>query len=330
MEAVVRRDGNVQVKAAQHAEPNTKPTMVDGIDAGADTIPAKQNEDRSWERTVTGSRQLPNPDIVFKCVDTEAAVVVGSTVDEREGRFTGSACPDEDSMASAAIGGETGMRAVSDKHILQDHLSAASSSGSEEEANQKNHHMSRPLPGSSVKSARGAVSTAAISVAVATADDKKRRGDGMNDNQRETSPTMDSPTEARQQPPLTPPFPPAATTVGPRQSAQGKADEAVRPQVWVPLTGAGDSGCIGMIGVQGFTTRTLVDDHDWRDWFMHRMKPLNRGENRKLERLRLVRPRGLPDKGILERVPTGIAANVVYGSVEKISRKRGMPVYAVR
>lgn len=338
MEAIVRRDGNVQTQAAPYAEQSATTTAVDCIDPGADaTSSAELEEERSWERTSTGNGQLPHPDIVFKCVDAETAVVVGSAVDEREGekegRFNGDVCPEEASVSRAASVDEISMGTNPGKQALQDPLSAVPSSLGEEEARQTNHLTSRSLPDSNhnrddaqcVASVRGAASTAATRVAVTVAGGRKGGGNEANDDQHPSLPAMISPRESWQQPPLPPPSPPAGIAVSSRQNA-----EAVRPQVWVPLIGAGDSGCIGMIGVQGFTTGALVGDDDWRDWFMHRMEPLNRSENRNVKRLRLVRPRGMPDKGRLEHAPTGIAAKVVYGSVEKISRKRGRPVYSVR
>lgn len=107
-------------------------------------------------------------------------------------------------------------------------------------------------------------------------------------------------------------------------------DHAVRPQVCVPLVGIGDSGCIGMIGAQGFTTKTVVGDDDWCDWYAARMAPLNENRNHAVKRLKLVRPRGLPTIGRLKNSPSGVAAKVVYGTVQKVARKRGMPVYSVR
>lgn len=322
VEALVRRGGDVQIKASPRAEHGDNITPVHGIDAGADATSARQDKEPSWERTATGSGKLPNPDIVFKCVDAETVVVVGSTAEDREGRFIGDACSDKISTG-----------ADPDKQT-----SAVPASLDENDPSQNGIRIWRPHPDGfqhkddtqSVASEEGAVSTATKRAAVTVAGGRTGERNEPNDDQHPTLPTMTSPTEARQEPPLSPPSPPPGVAVGSRESNQGTAAEAVRPQVLVPLTGAGDSGCIGMIGVQGFTTGALVDDDDWRDWFMQRMKPLNRGENRNVKRLRLVRPRGLPDKGRLEHVPTGIAARVVYGSVEKISRKRGMPVYAVR
>ena len=328
MEALVRRDGGVQIKASPRPEQSATTAFVGGIDAGADATPARQDEEHSWEGTATGSGQLPNPDIVFKCVDAETAVVVGSTAEEREGRFVGDACS-----------GETSAGDDSDKQALQDQLSTVPALRDEKEASPNSTPVSRPRPGDcqhmdeakSVATAGGMALATSNRAAVATAGDRNGEGTKENDDlQHPALPTLTSPTQVQQESPLSPPSPPPGIAVGSRKSTQATAAEAVRPQVLVPLTGAGDSGCIGMIGVQGFTTGALVDDDDWRDWFVQRMKPLNRGENRNVKRLRLVRPRGLPDKGRLEHVPTGIAAKVVYGSVEKISRKRGMPVYSVR
>lgn len=338
VEAVVRRDGDVQRQADSNAEQSATTTAVDSIDPGADAAPAEQEEERSWERTSTGNRQLPNPDVVFKCVDAETAVVVGSTEDERKGRFVGDACPDEASASSPTSADEKSMESSRDNQALRDHFLVVPSSLDEEKARQSDHQKSGSLldrdknsdDAQCVGSARGAAPTVAKSAAVTVAGDRKGGGSEANGDQHPSPPSMPSPRQAPQQPPAPPPSPPPGKAVGSGQSAQDMAAEAVRPQVWVPLMGAGDSGCIGIIGVQGFTTGALVDDEDWRDWFMHRMEPLNRGDNRNVKRLRLVRPRGLPDKGRLEHAPTGIAAKVVYGSVEKISRKRGMPVYAVR
>eukprot|EP00752_Nemacystus_decipiens_P007665 g6853.t1 len=297
--------------------------LIDDLIRELQTFMTRQDDEHSWEHTATGSGKLPDPDIVFKCVDAERAVVVGSTVDQREERFIGNACSDEIST-----------QADSDKQPLQDHFSP---SFDETEESKKSNIISRPNPhghqhkrdAHRVASASGTESTATEGHPVPVAGDRKRERNAEDDDQHPTLLRTMSRKEAQQQPSLSPPSPTPGAAVASLESAQGTAAEAVRPQVLVPLTGAGDSGCIGMIGIQGFTTRVLVDDDSWRDWFMKRMKPLNRGENRNAKRLRLVRPRGLPDKGRLEHVPTGIAAKVVYGSIEKISLKRGMPVYAV-
>ena len=329
--ATVRRGGDVQTQPASHANQgattavDTQQWLVDGANPLDEAAAAEQEEERGWERTSTVCGQLPNPDIVFKCVDAETAVVVGSAVDEREAEVPGGACPEKRSVSSAGnadeasmgpnpgMSGSVGAMRGRDLGITpslhdegttrQDHLKSKSMSGK----------------GDSVGAEPGGPASTSVEHAAFTATDNTQAGGvDVNIDEHPSVIATDSPQDMQWQP------------QGPRQPKEGSDPETVRPQVCVPLAGAGDSGCIGMVGVQGFSTGRLIGDDDWRDWFMHRMEPLNRGENRNVKRLKLVRPRGLPDKGRLEHVPTGVAAKVVYGSVEKISRKRGLPVYAVR
>lgn len=338
--ATVRRDGSAQRQGTSDEKQNATAVVaqeqrVDGADPGGASAEEKEEEERGWERTSAGSRQTPNPEIVFKCVDAETTVVVGSTVEEREGRFIGGACPNEASVSSAATVNEistgtnpdnsTGARALQDEH------SAVTTPLHEEEGRREKRKELAPSVDKGFEDddiyyaggARGATSAAAKSLAV-TISDSGNGEEVVDDHDRHQPSSM----PASHQPPTTTTT--AGITADSRPSSQAFGAEEVRPQVCVPIMGAGDSGCIGMVVVQGFTTGALIDDDSWRDWFVHRMDPLNRGENRNVKRLKLVRPRGLPKVGKLEHVPTGTAAKVVYGSVEKISRKRGMPVYAVR
>lgn len=337
MNATVRRDGSVQRQAATNELQSATTTAAvaqeqraDGADPPVAVAAVKQEEERGWERTSAGSGQLPNPDILFKCIDAETAVVVGSAVDEREGRFIGGACPDEASVSTAAAVDALSMGTNPDSsdgdQALQEERSAATSAVHEEDTKREERHKFT----SAVENCcdDDDASTAVKSVGITVADNSKGGGEDVDHDQHRSSSTTASPAGMTHQPPQ-PPSPPGIAA-GSRPSTEVLGAEEVRPQLCVPIMGAGDSGCIGMVVVQGFTTGALVGDDNWRDWFMHRMEPLNRGENRNVKRLKLVRPRGLPDIGRLEDVPTGTAAKVVYGSVEKISRKRGMPVYAVR
>jgi len=313
MNATVWRDGGVQVKPGSNVHRrattaiDSQQGLVDVATPPDESAAAELNKERGWERTSIVSGELPNPDIVFKCVDAETAVVVGSAADEREGEVPAEASPEESSASSTAAADETSMRANPDENddnrVAQDPLKSKNFSGSRE--------------GDSA-GARGSTTTSIERVAAVMFTDDSKEG-RVDVNTDPSVSTREFPQDTQLQPP------------GTRQlKDEGPGSEPVRPQVCVPLAGAGDSGCIGIVGVQGFSTGRLIGDDDWRDWFMHRMESLTKGQNRNVKRLKLVRPRGLPDKGRLEDVPTGIAAKVVYGSVEKISRKRGMPVYAVR
>lgn len=330
MNATVRRDGEVQVQPASHIHQRVKTAvdaqqqLVDRADPPDESTPAEHEKERGWELTSTVCGQLPSPDILFKCVDAETAVVVGSAADEREGGVPGGACLEKNLASSTAAADETSMRANPDNsegaQASQEQSSILHTSPHDEETRRQDHLKPDLLSGNREGDgarARGSATTSIESDgAVPFTDNSKEEGRaGVN-----VSPSISAME-----------FPQGTQPSGSRQlNDEDPGPETVRPQVCVPLAGAGDSGCIGMVGVQGFSTGRLIGDDDWRDWFMHRMEPLNRGENRNVKRLKLVRPRGLPDKGRLEHVPTGIAAKVVYGSVEKISRKRGMPVYAVR
>ena len=108
------------------------------------------------------------------------------------------------------------------------------------------------------------------------------------------------------------------------------SEMAVRPQLCAPLEGMGDSGCIGVIGAHGFNTNNVVGCHKWHDWLTSRVATLDRATSRSVERLKLIRPRGIPTIGKMENVPTGTAAKVVYGSVKRIAQNRGRTIYSVR
>lgn len=337
MNATLRRDGSVTRQAATEEQHTATTTPVHAHEqrAGyADPVGAVA-------AVSAGRGQLPTPEIVFKCVDAETTVVVGSTVEEREGRFIGGACPDEPSVSTVATTDKISMATNPDTSTEADATreedrSPATSPIHEDEAKR----AKRQKPTSSVDNdfeedghqsagrARGAASMTAKSVAITISDSSNGGEVIVNHDQHLSSSTPNAPSGAPYQ--SSPPSSPTGVTAGSRPCTQALGGEEVRPQICVPIMGAGDSGCIGMVVVQGFTTGALVGDDTWRDWFMHRMEPLTRGENRNVKRLKLVRPRGLPEIGKLEHVPTGTAAKVVYGSVTKISRKRGMPVYAVR
>ncbi len=321
MNATVRRDGEVQVQPASHKHQRVKTAtdvqqqLVDDPNPPDESAAAEHEKERGWELTSTVCGQLPNPDIMFKCVDAETAVVVSLAIDEREGGLPGGACPEKNSASSTAAADEIGMRVNPDDskgaRAAQEQSSILHTSPHDEETRRHDHLKSDA-------GARGSATTSIESGAAVPFTDSSNEG-RADVNIDPSISTMEPPQGTHVQPP------------GSRRlNDEGPGPEPVRPQVCVPLAGAGDSGCIGVVGVQGFSTGRLIGDDDWRDWFMHRMEPLNRGENRNVKRLKLVRPRGLPDKGRLEDVPTGVAAKVVYGSVEKISRKRGKPVYAVR
>lgn len=343
MNAAVRRDGDIHrrvhfserqgdIVAAAAAE-GTRQQGKYGAGPPPEVASVDLQQARSWERTSISTRHLLNPDVVFKCVDVETAVVVGSTVDERK---TLSGAGPREAPVSAVTVDDMGAGGAPDKsgktHGVQDELFPVTSSLHAEEMKQEQDPESKFFVRSCETSesaeqagARGAESSS--DPAMITNDNTERCG-GIGGLSRRLSSTAFSPRGqegvTRQPPPL------PSEAGGARTSSQASDTDAIRPLVCVPLVGAGDSSCIGMIGVQGFSTGALVGDDDWWEWLTQRMEPFNKGENRNVKRIKLVRPRGLPDKGRLEDVPTGVAAKVVCGSVERISRKRGMPVYSVR
>lgn len=337
VQATVRRDGDIQRQdpEAKHqtltasiVREKQQQQQVDNADGTFKVGTLEQDEERPWERTSAGDGQLPNPDTVFKCVDAGKAVVVGSAANEREERFVGDAGAANVSTSTEAAVDEIRIEAIhpNSRGADQDERTASTSSLQEGDAKREQTSKSK----SSVESCPATDDTRYATGAQRTASTNIK-----HDAERLTDDTKAEPEELQtkisrrgetQSPSLLPP----GTAASSRKPIPGPESEVIRPQVCVPLVGAGDSGCIGMVGAQGFTTGASVGDDSWQDWFMHRMEPLNIGENRNVKRLKLVRPRGLPNIGKLEDVPTGTAAKVVYGSVEKISRKRGMPVYTVR
>lgn len=337
VQATVRRDGDVQRQdpgAKQQALASSivgqqqHHQQVDNADITSKGGTLEQDEERTWERTSAGDSQLPNPDTVFKCVDAETAVVVGSVANEREERFVGDAGAANVSTSTEAAVDDKGIEAVSPNSRGEDQDERTASTSSLQEGGTKREQGLKSK--SSVESCVATDDTGYTTGAQRTVStNNKHNNERLTDGSKvepEELPTKISRRGKTQSPS---PLPPSTATAS-RKPIPGPESEVIRPQVCVPLVGAGDSGCIGMVGAQGFTTGALVGDDRWQDWFMHRMEPLNRGENRNVKRLKLVRPRGLPDIGKLDDVPTGTAAKVVYGSVEKISRKRGMPVYTVR
>lgn len=317
----VRRNGEVhdpnRASTATKRHPSSSPLDVDRGDI------VLAGEDRChWESTSIGNGYSPNPDIVFKCVDAGLAAVVGAAVERRMQQRLGGTLPDVpelteapgDSRNESAKGGE-----------VQVQPTPSIPYGHQENKREPFFRPERPIDGDAETQQSAAEDTF---VETSTTKDNHTLddtaiGSGRSDADdcRQTS-SSDSRRDGSHQPH-------ADAATGSRKSGLA-LDPAARPQVCVPLAGVGDSGCIGMVGVQGFATGAVVDDEDWRDWFAARMAPLRKGENRAVKRLKLVRPRVLPAQGRLESVPSGTAARVVYGSVEKVSSKRGRPVYTVR
>ncbi|CAM9191404.1 unnamed protein product, partial [Ectocarpus sp. 13 AM-2016] len=336
-QATVRRDGEVrrqhpeakqQTLTASIVRQKQQQQQVDNADVTFNVGTMEQDEERPWERTSAGDGQLPNPDTVFKCVDTETAVVVGSAATEGEERFVGGACAANVSTSTEAAVDEIGTKAINPKSRGADQDERTASTSSLQEGDAKREQASKSKP--SVESCPATDDTGYATGAQRTASTNiKHNAERLTDDSQAEPEELQTKIPRRHETQSPSPLP-LGTAAACRKPIPGRESEVIRPQVCVPLVGAGDSGCIGMVGAQGFTTGALVGDDSWQDWFMHRMEPLNRGENRNVKRLKLVRPRGLPDIGKLEDAPTGTAAKVVYGSVEKISRKRGMPVYTVR
>lgn len=236
---------------------------------------------------------------MFKCIDSEKAVVVGVGPYIDQSYDTAA----EEFRSAAMIGAHTSADAAT--------LTSAS----------------RPMIASGNESTKG-IHTSSLSVVFHT--------DGSLDVQRaqtavsiSTSGTTSqkkrgSASDVSEKPRL---FTSSDNLAGGLEVALGNT---ARPQVCVPLFGTGDSGPIGILGAQGFSSGLLIDDDSCREWFAARMAPLDDGDNRRAKRLKLVRPRGLPSLGKLKNVPTGTAAKVVYGVVDNISLKRAMPIYSVR
>ncbi|CAM9411475.1 unnamed protein product, partial [Laminaria digitata] len=308
----VHDDQNISAKTAAKGPPSCSAATRADVDRRRDI--AKLGEDRChWECTSIGNGYSPNPDIVFKCVDAGLAAVVGAAVERRERRLGDTAVSDLPAPTEGS-GEPRNENAKGDDGKVQ--LQATPSKACRHEEENKREDLIQP---ERYVDDNNTLDDTGISSGGNDADD---------DDNLQTSSSSDlsrrNNNNSNEQPPQT-------VDAAKNSRKTGLAlDPAARPQVCVPLTGVGDSGCIGMVGVQGFGTGAVVDDEDWRDWFAARMTPLRKGEHRAVKRLKLVRPRVLPTKGRLESVPSGTAARVVYGSVEKVSSKRGMPVYTVR
>lgn len=318
--ATVPRDGEAQ---RWHNSSSVTTTTVEPPDKSNTHVKGFQEWDRcSWEWTATGKETSPTSDVLFKCVDTGSAVVIGptATTTTEEGE-------EEERRPSVTLsGGNSSTARVKEKKPVEensDHgmcppeVIRPSSSLQETKGGGSVHPPSNystdqnsndDVQGRVVVGVRRVSTTAPQGSAGKTGSDE---GDEGSDDLEEQAPL--------------------AVAV-PRGMPSGLFldTDARRPQVCVPLVGAGDGGCIGMIGVQGFSSGVVIGDSDWRDWFTARMSPFKRNDNRAVKRLKFVRPRGLPTLGKLDNVPSGTAARVVYGRVEKVTRKRGLPLYGVR
>lgn len=276
-------------------------------------------EDRChWERTSIGIGYSPNPDIVFKCVDAGVAAVVGAAVERQEERLDGT--PSDVPGLTEGSGDSHNKNENGEEGQVQPAPPTPCRHENEREHDFQPEH---PIDGNgeTQQSAADACTKTSTTKGNALDDTVISSGGSNADDYLQTSSSPESRRGSHQ---------PQADAAKNSRKTGLALDPAARPQVCVPLTGMGDSGCIGMVGVQGFATGAVVDDEDWRDWFAARMAPLRKGEHRAVKRLKLVRPRVLPTQGRLENVPSGTAAKVVYGSVERISSKRGRPMYTVR
>lgn len=302
--ATIHRNGEMQ------GWPSSTPEKINTTaeqDIKASEMKTEQ-EKLSWEGTSIGAERSPTAEIVFKCVDSRTSVVVGAAMEKREGRPDGMLCvpaspskEDNESSAVTSAGGGVITLEVQNSAKLAE-LESAIPSGFT--------NTKQGRAGSDV------VSTA-VECGIPTASKNGNDADDGDDRQS-------IPSALQRSTQLTKPIAEAS------RKSDIMLDTAARPQVCVPLEGTGYSGCIGIIGVQGFSTGRVVDDDEWRDWFALRTKPLERDQNRAVKRLKLVRPRELPTRGKLQNVPSGTAAKVVYGTVERIKRKRRGPAYSVR
>lgn len=318
----VRRNGEVQ-------DPNRASTAAKTLSSSARfdvdrSDIALGGEDKChWERTCIGNGYSPNPDIVFKCVDTGVSAVVSAAVERREQQRLGGTLPGVPAPTE-------GSREACNEHATGEDIEVhpTSSKPCRHEQNERENafQAERPIEGNGETQ-----QSTATNMLIETSTTKGKKclddtavssGGSDTDHYLQTSSSDSRRDSSHHQP---------HSDAAKNSRKTGLAlDPAARPQVCVPLAGVGDSGCIGMVGVQGFATGAVVDDEDWRDWFAARMAPLRKGDNRAVKRLKLVRPRVLPAQGRLESVPSGTAAKVVYGSVERILSKRGVPVYTVR
>lgn len=305
----VPRDGEIQrwQRSATSVERPDK--------SSTDAKVFQERDERGWERTATGREKSPTSDIVFKCVDTGSAVVVGARATEEDGeqeRGPSVALSDLNPL-TARVKEEEPVEANSAHGICVPEVARPAPSRQEG----KGEDIQPPSDYSVDRSKHGEVHGGVVDARrVSAMTLQGGAGKVGNDDGYEGNGDIEQ-------------APRDLAVSGGMHSRLLLDTTARRPQVCVPLVGVGDSGCIGMIGVQGFSSGVIIDDSDWRDWFAARMSPFDRDENRAVKRLKLVRPRGLPTRGKLDNVPSGIAAKVVYGSVEKVIRKRGMPLYAV-
>lgn len=307
-----------RASTATKSHPSSSPLDVDRGDI------ALAGEDRChWESTSIGNGYSPNPDIVFKCVDAGLAAVVGAAVERREQERLRGTLPDVPELTEAP---GASRNEIAKGEEVQVQPTPSIPYRYQENKREPMFQAERPIDGDT-ETQQSAADDTFIETSTTkdnnTLDNTAISSGGSDADDYHQTPSSDSRRDGSHQPH-------ADATKNSRKSGGLALDPAARPQVCVPLAGVGDSGCIGMVGVQGFATGAVVDDEDWRDWFAARMAPLRKAENRAVKRLKLVRPRVLPAQGRLESVPSGTAARVVYGRVEKISSKRGRPVYTVR
>ena len=319
----VRRNGEVQdpnrlSTAAAKTRSSSARFDVDRSDV------ALGGEDRChWERTCIGNGYSPNPDIVFKCVDTGVSAVVSAAVERLEQQRLGGTLP---GVIALTEGSREAHNENTTGEDVEVHPTSSIPCRHEENERENTFQAERPIEGNG-EAQQSAAANALIDTSTTkgknTFDDTAASSGGSDpDDYLQTSSSDSRRDSSHHQP--------HSNAAKDSRKTGLTLDPAARPQVCVPLAGVGDSGCIGMVGVQGFATGAVVDDEDWRDWFAARMAPLRKGENRAVKRLKLVRPRVLPAQGRLESVPSGTAAKVVYGSVERVLSKRGVPVYTVR
>lgn len=301
--ATVWRDGHVDgwQNGGDSSAPRTTPPTCGTLE-----------EQRPWERTAAWTGKLPSSEIVFKCIDAGKAVVVRAALGEREEKQV------SDSAELAA----------SDVEI---HQGGVESLGNDRIKREDTRHVfpeNEDIQKGRARSHSNFVASGLSGSSMCGTDDRNmsNSSEGRDETSYEnrTQGLTFAPQDKTSAPPRsTPEF---------RQESEAILSTASRPQICIPLVGAGDAGCVGIIGVQGFNTDgwTASVDAEDRDWLAHRMMPLDRDQNRAVKQLKLVRPRKLPIRGKLENVPTGTAAAVVYGTVEQVTRKRGSSTYTVR
>lgn len=287
---------NVIAELARHRE----------IESKDKTVPQVKGQELGSQGVLGGTckssaPKYPSADIVFKCIDTEAAVVMGA-VPETEQKSDSTIDAKSVYTSLAGSGADS-----ADEYVPQ---TARPSASSRENKNMKTGEESSSSRAGGTNDEPGMQMvpvTAPDSTPVAARDEERSISNISRDNPC-----------------------PSALMGGPSRGSNTPDESTVRPQVCVPLVGTGYCGCIGVIGVQGFRSGTVVQDNDWREWVAARLAPLEGDDSRGAKRVKLVRPRGIPTRGKFENVPDGTAAKVVYGVVDRVYLKRGMPAYEIR